>query len=99
MSTRLNIICMWICFILLLILGVVMVASTGTCVPGQEKLVWYKTFLGKQCIFALLGLAVAIGMSCVDYRRLRRPVYWFWGLCVLLLICCPGRFFSGCRWH
>ena len=88
MSTRLNIICMWICFILLLILGVVMVASTGTCVPGQEKLVWYKTFLGKQCIFALLGLAVAIGMSCVDYRRLRRPVYWFWGLCVLLLICC-----------
>ena len=29
MSTRLSIICIWICFITLLILGIMMVASTG----------------------------------------------------------------------
>ena len=103
MSTRLNIICMWICFILLLILGVVMVASTGTCVPGQEELEWNDTFLGKQCMFALMGLVLALVLSKIDYRFWRRFVKAAWILCVILLICCflpgIGRTINGeSRW-
>lgn len=92
MSTRLNIICVWICFILLLVLGVIMVASTGSCVPGQEKLEWYKTFLGKQCMFALLGLGIALFISRLKYQNFRRFVLALWIICVILLICCylPG---------
>lgn len=92
MSTRLNIICVWICFILLLVLGVIMVASTGSCVPGQEKLEWHKTFLGKQCMFALLGLGVALFISRLKYQNFRRFVLGLWISCVILLICCylPG---------
>lgn len=92
MTPRLSIICIWISFILLLVLGVVMVASTGTCVQGQEALPWYDSFLGKQCMFALLGLITALGLSRVDYHFWRRVVYVAWWVCLVLLICCylPG---------
>lgn len=92
MTARTCIISIWVCFILLLVLGVIMVASTGTCVPGQDELSWNDTFLGKQCMYALLGLAVALGLSKVDYRCWRRFVKLIWIVCVILLICCflPG---------
>lgn len=92
MSTRLSIISIWVCFILLLVLGVVMVASTGSCVPGQAELPWYDTFLGKQCAFALLGLVTALCLSRVDYHVWRRFVKIAWIGCVFLLVCCflPG---------
>lgn len=92
MTTRLSIISIWICFILLLVLGVVMVASTGSCVQGQAELPWYDTFLGKQCMFAMLGLVTALGLSRINYHVWRRFVYAIWVGCVILLICCylPG---------
>ena len=92
MTSRVSIICIWVCFILLLVLGVVMVASTGSCVPGQENLPWYDTFLGKQCMFALLGLAGALGLSLIDYHVWRKLVFAIWVICVILLVCCflPG---------
>lgn len=92
MTSRLSIICIWICFILLLVLGIIMVASTGSCVQGQEKLEWYNTFLGKQCIFACLGTGLALFLSWVDYHHWRRFVYIIWWACVALLVCCylPG---------
>ena len=92
MTSRVSIICIWVCFILLLVLGVVMVASTGSCVPGQENLPWYDTFLGKQCMFALLGLACALGLSLIDYHVWRKLVFAIWVICVILLVCCflPG---------
>ena len=92
MSPRLNIICIWICFILLLVLGVIMVASTGSCVPGQEKLAVHQTFLGKQCMYGFGGLCLALLISRWNYQHLRRMVLWLWIICVLLLICCylPG---------
>ena len=98
MTARLSIICIWVCFILLLVLGVVMVASTGSCVQGQAELPWYDTFLGKQCMFALLGLVIALGLSRVDYHVWRRVVYVAWWGCLVLLICCylPG---IGKEWH
>ena len=92
MISRISIICIWICFILLLVLGIIMVASTGTCVQGQEALPWFDTFLGKQCIFALIGLGGALWLSRIDYHCWRRLVYIIWWGCVVLLICCylPG---------
>ncbi|MBR6575659.1 MAG: cell division protein FtsW [Akkermansia sp.] len=103
MSSRASIISIWVCFILLLTLGVVMVASTGTCVPGQDELPWTSTFLGKQCMFALLGLVIALVLSKVDYRIWRRFTKIAWIVCVILLICCflPGigkRINGEARW-
>ena len=92
MTSRVSIICIWICFILLLVLGVVMVASTGSCSPGQDKLPWYDTFLGKQCMFAVGGLGLALFLSKVDYHIWRRFVFIIWVVSVVLLACCflPG---------
>ena len=92
MTSRVSIICIWICFILLLVLGVVMVASTGSCAPGQDKLPWYDTFLGKQCMFAVGGLGLALFLSKVDYHIWRRFVFIIWVVSVVLLACCflPG---------
>ena len=103
MTARASIISIWVCFILLLTLGVVMVASTGTCVPGQDELPWTSTFLGKQCMFALLGLVIALVLSKVDYRIWRRFTKIAWIVCVILLICCflPGigkRINGEARW-
>lgn len=87
MSTRLSIICIWICFITLLILGIMMVASTGLCaaVPDGED---PADFLRKQSGFAGLGLFGAFCISLVDYHILRKFVKIFWGVLVLLLIMC-----------
>lgn len=87
MSSRLSIICIWICFTALLVLGVIMVASTGLCatVPAGTSAT---QFLVKQCGFAMLGLLVALGLSATDYHKLRHIVVLAWVGCVVLLICC-----------
>ncbi len=91
MSTRLSIIVIWLCFIILLILGIVMVASTGLCaaVPHGED---PTMFLKKQAAFGLLGLVGALFLSTVDYHKYRawvKPMWWF--VCVLLIMCyLPG---------
>ncbi len=87
MSTRLSIICIWVCFIALLVLGVVMVASTGLCAPVPEG-TDPDQFLIKQGRYALLGLAVALCLSANDYHKLRHFVTVAWVGCVILLICC-----------
>lgn len=91
MSTRLSIIVIWLCFIILLCMGIVMVASTGLCaaVPHGES---PSTFVYKQCGFGFMGLVFALIISLVDYHRIRKFVWPFWGLAVLLLILCyvPG---------
>ena len=103
MTSRVSIISIWVCFILLLVLGVVMVASTGTCVPGQDELPWHGTFLGKQCMFAFVGIGLALFLSRIDYHVWRRFVKVAWIVCVILLICCflPGigkRINGEARW-
>ncbi len=87
MSSRLSIIFVWLCFIILLVLGIMMVASTGLCayVPnGGDP----SQFLTKQCGFGFLGLLAALGVSAVDYRRFRPWVHTLWWVCVCLLILC-----------
>ncbi len=91
MTHRVCITIIWICFILLLTLGIIMVGSTSTVDilhdggDGHE-------FLLKQVGFALTGLVLALGVSCVDYRLARYCVPYIWIGCTILLILCfvPG---------
>lgn len=91
MTTRLSIICIWFCFILLLIMGIVMVASTGLSAPVPQG-TSNTSFIFKQCLFGALGLGGALALSAFDYHILRRWVVALWILCSFLLICCylPG---------
>ena len=87
MSPRLSIICIWFCFIILLVLGIMMVASTGLCayVPNGGS---PSQFLVKQCCFGFLGLLCALAVSAINYQKLRAWVRPMWIVCVILLICC-----------
>lgn len=90
MSTRLCIIIIWVCFILLLIMGIMMVASTGSAAPmakGDATL-----FLGRQGMFAMVGLVAALCVSQVDYHIIRKLIIPAWiGMVVLLVLCyVPG---------
>lgn len=91
MSTRLSIIVLWMCFIILLILGIVMVASTGLCaaVPHGED---PATFLQKQAGFGFMGLLGALVLSSIDYHKYRAWVKPMWWTVTALLIMCylPG---------
>lgn len=91
MTTRLSIICIWFCFILLLIMGIVMVASTGLSAPVPQG-TSNTSFIFKQSLFGALGLGGALALSAFDYHVLRRWVVALWILCSFLLICCylPG---------
>lgn len=87
MSSRISIITLWVCFITLLVLGIVMVASTGLCVPvgddGDPA-----SFLKKQSIFACIGLAAALVVSAVDYHIARNWIKtMWWGTVILLALC------------
>ena len=87
MTSRLSIIGIWVCFTILLVLGIMMVASTGLCayVPnGGDP----SQFLTKQCIFGLVGLLAALAMSTVRYQSMRPWVYWAWWGCVGALVLC-----------
>ncbi len=90
MSSRLSIICIWFCFITLLVLGVVMVASTGLCAPSPHGSP--EDYPIKQCAFGLVGLVGALVISRIDYHVLRKWCWPIWIGCTLLLICCflPG---------
>lgn len=87
MSARLSIICIWFCFIILLVLGIMMVASTGLCayVPNGGS---PAQFLVKQCVFSFFGLVLALAISAVNYQKIRPWVRTMWVVCVVMLICC-----------
>ncbi len=91
MSTRLSIICIWFCFITLLVLGVVMVASTGLSAhaPNGGTQMDYIT---KQCGYGFFGLVCALVISKIDYHYFRRWVWLgYWVTCALLACCfLPG---------
>lgn len=91
MSTRISIITLWVCFITLLVLGIVMVASTGLCAPvpeGSDA----SSFLLKQSLFAIAGLGAALVISAMDYHLLRNCIKFMWWSCTIALILCyiPG---------
>ena len=91
MSPRLSIICIWFCFIILLVLGIMMVASTGLCayVPNGGS---PAQFLVKQCLFAFTGLLMALAISAINYQKIRPWVHVVWWVCIVMLVCCylPG---------
>ena len=74
MAARISIICIWVCFITLLILGIVMVASTGTGASDSEMAI---DAMAKQGKFALFGIIVALVLSNIDYHIFRNK----WVLC------------------
>ncbi|HIX20575.1 MAG TPA: putative lipid II flippase FtsW [Candidatus Akkermansia intestinigallinarum] len=91
MNSRLCITTLWISFIALLVLGLVMVASTGLCAamqPDESP----ETFIWKQSLFALLGIVFAVMIGSFDYHRLRNYAWLIYGVSVVLLILCyvPG---------
>ncbi|MCH5284427.1 MAG: cell division protein FtsW [Akkermansiaceae bacterium] len=102
MAARFSIFTIWASFIMLLVTGIMMVASTGLCahVPNDESAT---TFLIKQSIFAVIGLGMALVISRINYQKLRPFVSIIWIGCVILLICCfiPGigiRLNGESRW-
>ncbi len=89
MSSKLSIMIIWICFILLLAIGMVMVASTSVCVEKGDDVY---SLLRKQIQFGILGFIGAIILSHIDYRIFRKCIVWIWSITLILLICCflPG---------
>ncbi|MBT9448492.1 FtsW/RodA/SpoVE family cell cycle protein [Akkermansia glycaniphila] len=89
MTSKISIILVWSSVIILLTIGLMMVASTGvwTEADGQKY-----ELLTNQVKFALLGLAGAVALSCMDYRIFRRFIKWIWLSSVVLLVFCflPG---------
>ncbi len=87
MTTRLSIICIWVCFIALLMMGIAMVASTGLSAPTAEG-VTPEQFIIKQSGFALGGLLLTLILSAVDYHKFRAWVKPMWVVCCILLMMC-----------
>lgn len=87
MTTRLSIICIWVCFIALLMMGIAMVASTGLSAPTTEG-VTPEQFIIKQSGFALGGLLLTLILSAVDYHKFRAWVKPMWVVCCILLMMC-----------
>lgn len=87
MTTRLSIICIWVCFIALLIMGIAMVASTGLSAPTTDG-VTPEQFIIKQSGFALGGLLLTLILSAVDYHKFRAWVKPMWVVCCILLMMC-----------
>lgn len=91
MTPRLSIICIWVCFICLLVLGIIMVASTGlAATPPKNAAPTH--FLVRQCQCACIGLAGALFISRTDYRILRHWIKPIWIGCVVLLALCYAPF-------
>lgn len=89
MSTKLSIIFVWVTIILLLVMGLVMVTSTGVWTEKEGSA--YVTLI-RQCIFAGLGIAAALVLARIDYRLFRTYIWWMLLIvCFLLSLCyVPG---------
>ncbi len=87
MSSRISIICIWFCFIALLVIGVVMVASTGLSAHAPNNGT-PADYIIKQCKYGFAGLVAALIISRYDYHKLRKWVWPIWIVTTLLLACC-----------
>ncbi len=87
MSSRISIICIWFCFITLLVIGVVMVASTGLSAHAPNNGT-PADYIIKQCKYGFAGLVAALIISRYDYHKLRKWVWPIWIVTTLLLACC-----------
>lgn len=72
----------------LIVLGLVMLASTSVWIAeGAEY-----SLLKKQAMFLGGGVAGAMVLAFIDYRKLRKWSWWFYGFAAFLLVLCyvPG---------
>jgi cell division protein FtsW len=74
----------WITALLLLTVGMCMVLSVSTAdvVRGEDMF----SYVRRQGIAALIGLALMFGVSHLDYRKLRSLSKWFLGFVALSLL-------------
>jgi cell division protein FtsW len=73
----------WMFFItlLLIVAGLVMVFS-ASAVMAQERYNSPYTFVGKQAIWALLGVLAMLGLTQFDYTRFNSPKFIYPALCI-----------------
>ncbi|MGD0801221.1 MAG: putative lipid II flippase FtsW [Terracidiphilus sp.] len=77
----------WMFFItvLLIVAGLVMVFSASAIV-AQERYHSEWTFVGKQALWALAGLAVLLVLSHIDYALYKSPRFIYSALCVTVFL-------------
>ncbi len=92
MHARVYISIIWFCFISLLAIGLMMVASTSAYAEFAEAKDTFNPYLQKQTFLAIGGIIAAIILSRFDYRNLKNYILWIWIGCTILLILCyiPG---------
>jgi rod shape determining protein RodA len=80
---------------LLLVIGVLFVYSAGYAGVDDGLRSLYR----RQAVWAVMGVAAYFGFAALDYRRLRRWAWWFYGasLVLLVLVLAVGTSISGAR--
>ncbi len=89
MSSKVSIILVWFAVIVLLVVGLVMVASTGVWVEPEDD---QYGMLYKQTAFSGLGLIGALALARINYEWFRKYIWWILGIASFLLALCyvPG---------
>ena len=71
--------------VLLLVYGILMVYS-ATLADSAQGVAFFSTFPGHQAIFAVIGLALLLAASVVDFRRLQAFGYVIYAVNLVLLL-------------
>ena len=89
MSSKVSIILVWFSVIVLLVVGLVMVASTGVWVEPEDD---QYGMLYKQMLFSGFGLIGALLLARMNYEFFRKYIWLIIGFACLLLVLCyvPG---------
>ncbi len=92
MLARIYIAIIWFCFISLLAIGLMMVASTSAYAELAQATDTFNPYFQKQCFLAIAGLIGAVILSRIDYRLLKSFIVPIWIFCVFILVLCyvPG---------
>ena len=85
----------WMFFttLVLVVVGLVMVFS-ASAVVAQERYHSPYTFVGKQAIWAVLGVFMLLALMHVDYNVYKSPRFIYPALCVTTLLLVLVFFFS-----
>src|SRR5271165_7668439 len=78
--------------LLLIVAGLVMVFS-ASAVVAQERFHSPYTFVGKQAIWALLGVLAMLALMHIDYGHYNSPKFIYPALCITTLILVSVFFF------
>jgi cell division protein FtsW len=90
-GTRENVLALALSVLVLTVLGVVMLFSTGTFTAGADPGDLYFD-VKRQIVWLMVGIPLAIYAALVNLEWPRRLCWVFWGCCVIFLLLCfvPG---------